>query len=394
MVVAIMDWGSSAPSLPQQEQQQDEQSHKPWDPNNEQHTAKVMRVKALQKLKGGPAVWDTFVDHKGGGKRDPNYRTASFLDAFLTFAAFVDIEGGNAWGDRMLGPSPLQEAVARTKQLQKVQEGRDQWHAFIERLGGGKRDPIQRSLAELNAFLAEADPHGYTANGKTAAMADRLQGVDKHTSKYQPTSPEHAHAIARVKVIQREEGGMDLWHDFVNRVGSGKRDPAAYEVIQLLEFLRESDPSNATACVEAAYSEEATLWTKVKQGQRQSDPFKEAWWKFCHEHGNDVRDPMRHDADYLKRFLEVAPAIVSPVDNCEEHKALVNEIKMGQRTSDEYKEQWYAHCEEHGSRTHDPAKHDKPFLRDFIASLRPVWEPLQRSNQEPQQRSNHRGKPY
>jgi len=48
---------------------------------------------------------------------------------------------------------------------------------------------------------------------------------------------------------------------------------------------------------------------------------------------------------------------------------LVHAVKVGQRTSPEWKEAWGHWCESHGEGTLDPAKYDAQFLREFLANL-------------------------
>jgi len=62
----------------------------------------------------------------------------------------------------------------------------------------------------------------------------------------------------------------------------------------------------------------------------------------------------------------------------EEKEALVEEIKMYQRTGDQAKEVWYTFCKNHGSTNYDPARHEGPFLKNFQAVLKggPMPSPL------------------
>ena len=45
------------------------------------------------------------------------------------------------------------------------------------------------------------------------------------------------------------------------------------------------------------------LVQSIKDGQRQNPSFKEAWGLYCETHCQGVRDPNRHSADVLRRFL-------------------------------------------------------------------------------------------
>lgn len=46
------------------------------------------------------------------------------------------------------------------------------------------------------------------------------------------------------------------------------------------------------------------LVDRIKQIQRNSIDDKESWWSYCDSEGRGIRDPNRHDADFLKRFLD------------------------------------------------------------------------------------------
>lgn len=46
------------------------------------------------------------------------------------------------------------------------------------------------------------------------------------------------------------------------------------------------------------------LVSKVKQGQRESQGFKERWWEYCDKKGNGFYDPARHDIGLLEEFLK------------------------------------------------------------------------------------------
>mmetsp|Transcript_89788 Transcript_89788/g.279164 ORF Transcript_89788/g.279164 Transcript_89788/m.279164 type:complete len:440 (-) Transcript_89788:132-1451(-) len=402
----------------------------------------VARVKAVQKFQGGRELWQDFVSKNGGGKKDPAAKPPEFLQAFLSevdpYNNTVDaVKQGTGLSIRwvfqpadaspdaahslappggipaavppvssitsqsaampgMLGPTQV-EAVARVKVIQKMPGGHDSWVSFIERHGGGKRDPALRPLSQLHEFLAEADPEGIhaAAAGAAASLSGGVPGVPGTPktprlpaaagalalpglpgmpgesglpgggSRFQPESAEHAHCIARVKALQKMEGGHDLWTTFCEQRGGGKRDPAARPITDLTDFLAEADPEGSTAGVQGTFNESQSLAMQVKKGQRNSEEFKEMWWKYVAEKGNNVRDPTRHTAEFLQAFLEIAPCVLDP-ENDEVHQTLVQQVKMGQRSSEEFKEAWWQYCRESGSEKHDPARHDRAFLEDFL----------------------------
>mmetsp|Transcript_119562 Transcript_119562/g.386004 ORF Transcript_119562/g.386004 Transcript_119562/m.386004 type:complete len:264 (+) Transcript_119562:93-884(+) len=194
------------------------------------------------------------------------------------------------------------------------------------------------------------------------------QGQKWSSPRFRPTDNGHAELIQRVKALQRREGGYELWQAFCERQGGGKRDPAARDAAELEQFLAEAEPDaggGRALAAGAGPSEQQKLAMQVKQGQRNSDAFKEAWWKHCRDFGSDVHDPTKHTEEFLWGFLAVAPQVPLPEDS-EEHAALVAQVKRGQRASDDFKQSWYAYCRVQGTEKFDPLRHDSAFIQAFL----------------------------
>merc|ERR1712039_257623 len=113
-------------------------------------------------------------------------------------------------------------------------------------------------------------------------------------SKFAAQSEAHAQAIARVKSIQRREGGKELWEQYIEGLGRVKLDPAAHGIETLEGFLVQGDPSGDTIGAEYHFDEGQLLIQKVRLGQKYSEEFKEAGIKHVMSFGKDVRDPARH----------------------------------------------------------------------------------------------------
>merc|ERR1712176_556584 len=103
--------------------------------------------------------------------------------------------------------------------------------------------------------------------------------------------------------------------------GDGVYDPSRHESSFLQRFLvdqnikitGETDTSdNAARSVggcSATYSTTVEpLVQRVKSAQRMSEELKQAWHEMCDTEGGGIRDPSRHDAAFLLRFLEMASA--------------------------------------------------------------------------------------
>lgn len=105
----------------------------------------------------------------------------------------------------------------------------------------------------------------------------------------------------------------------------------------------------------------------LKELQRTDPIGKEQWWAFCDCHGDGVRDPGKHPADFVQDFLSKYSAgmrFTSPRVNM--MPALVKE---GERRSNFFKEAWVSYCGTFGSGLKDPAKHDEQFLVGFMDFL-------------------------
>jgi len=197
-------------------------------------------------------------------------------------------------------------------------------------------------------------------------MPDQMQKTP--ASNYVAQTPEHAHAIARVKTIQRMEGGKETWSHFLEKIQSTRRDPAAHALDVLEQFLLEADPGAETFEVQSTFDEGALLIAKVREGQKFSEIFKQAWINHCLAFGGDVRDPARHTKDFIQTFLATAPGFDTHDDD-PRHAAIVEQIKQGQRESDDFKQKWWAHCTTNGEGKNDPRKHSTEFLQSFLLTV-------------------------
>lgn len=423
------------------------------------HEALVNKVKGIQKMPGGHDLWTAYVMRLGGGKNDPSLRESWELSEFLSEAdpdgsaaaapspakgcagkgkdgkkggkkggkdtmgdmwAMMEAMGmGGDWsnwgggkvgGDfskamddmwnwmmgamdggadkgkgkdkdkgkdkgfdkgkgKDKGGGGSDELVARVKAIQRMEGGKELWCLYIDRIGGTMRDPARRSSAELEAFLNDADPDGHTVGAidKGKGKGDDGYGDEKERMpKYVPYTAEHANLIARVKAIQKKQGN-DGWSMFCERQGGAKRDPASRTPADLEAFLREADPEGATIGIIGEFDEMLALVHQIKSGCRMSEAFKELWQRFCDERANGLRDPSRHPVEQLRDFMRMAPEVPQP-DSDPEHIKLVDQIKQGQRTDEGFKQAWWKFCEEHGSKMMDPSRHEKSFLESFLAA--------------------------
>lgn len=122
------------------------------------------------------------------------------------------------------------------------------------------------------------------------------------------------------------------------------------------------------------------LVSRVKAVQRQSDHSKQRWWSWCDAYGGGVRDPQKHPASFLSQFFDALEAgtIPDPEQSgwagvpVDEKDDLIARVKRGQRTSVEFKQQWWMYCDGLGGGIRDPSRHDLTFLRRFFESYAPI----------------------
>lgn len=153
----------------------------------------------------------------------------------------------------------------------------------------------------------------------------------------------------------------------------------------------------------------------VKLGQRQSSSFKEAWQTYCGMYGGGINDPGRHEPTYVTGFIDYLGQLAQadlgaaaaqmmqmhhmgpvggggmgmsrkrPVDtgrsfgepprkkgggmggNDSDKAALVDRVKALQRRDADTKQAWWSFTDEHHGGIHDPNRHDKDTLLQFLS---------------------------
>mmetsp|Transcript_14134 Transcript_14134/g.26465 ORF Transcript_14134/g.26465 Transcript_14134/m.26465 type:complete len:250 (+) Transcript_14134:75-824(+) len=152
----------------------------------------------------------------------------------------------------------------------------------------------------------------------------------------------------------------------------------------------------------------ADLVERIKGLQRTDGDFKQAWWSYCDEQQGGVKDPKRHDETSLSTFLSMyqsggyqvgggggytprphprAPvARYTPMPSVspsykgghipaarqmyavtpQPTPGLAEVVKMGQRSSQQWRAAWQTFCGIYGNMMNDPAKHPESFLKQFL----------------------------
>eukprot|EP00929_Paragymnodinium_shiwhaense_P114652 TRINITY_DN83109_c0_g1_i1.p2 TRINITY_DN83109_c0_g1~~TRINITY_DN83109_c0_g1_i1.p2 ORF type:complete len:283 (+),score=60.19 TRINITY_DN83109_c0_g1_i1:85-933(+) len=270
------------------------------------------------------------------------------------------------------------------KEMQRTDpDAKEQWHAYCDAYGEGVRDPARHELE----FLA-----GFVSLYQSGA---RVDAVDNGLVKF-------------IKLGQRKSAGWKaVWQEYCDSRkvpgGQSTHDPAKYgvdflegffdyigkrAVSPLLGFamppagkrMRVDGPvvplvgmGMGIAPIATVNSGASDLVAKVKAYQKTGESEKEQWHLYCDAHLNGIRDPARHDAAALKRFLasqgasNIATAGKPAQAQGAEALAFVSSIKAFQKSSPEAKEAWHAYCDSHLGGIRDPSRHAAETLRDFCA---------------------------
>lgn len=111
------------------------------------------------------------------------------------------------------------------------------------------------------------------------------------------------------------------------------------------------------------------LVEKVKEAQKLSQENRQLWHQYCDAEGAGVRDPTRHEAAFLQKFLAELTRYAQPGQLQQLGRAsdvLVQQVKQAQRSDAEYKEAWHAYCGTEGNNIRDPSAHSDAFLVEFL----------------------------
>eukprot|EP00930_Biecheleria_cincta_P094446 TRINITY_DN8555_c0_g1_i2.p1 TRINITY_DN8555_c0_g1~~TRINITY_DN8555_c0_g1_i2.p1 ORF type:complete len:265 (-),score=74.22 TRINITY_DN8555_c0_g1_i2:275-1069(-) len=109
--------------------------------------------------------------------------------------------------------------------------------------------------------------------------------------------------------------------------------------------------------------EKRTLIEQIKEMQRTDAEAKAKWWAFTDEHHGGIHDPRKHDKAVLEQFL-----LANPYSGGDGKWMLVDQIKKLQRSDADAKAKWWAFTDDHHGGVHDPKKHEKAVLEQFLSA--------------------------
>lgn len=248
------------------------------------------------------------------------------------------------------------DLVEQVRAQQKASEDvRHLWHQYCDESGEGVRDPSRHEKPFLLLFLR------HVGNG----AASQSQGRKQSPSQGQWPQCGGEDLVARIKAGQKSSPEIkELWHQYCDTGASGVRNPAALDASFLQAFVDQYGLPAVSAgqAGQIAARTPRHLIEKVKVLQKSSEEVVERWQTYCDQEGNGVLDPSRHDEQFLTGFLAMAGVATTPVE-------LVQEVKRMQKSSPQAKEAWHSWCDSEGDRVRDPSRHDAAFLERFLASI-------------------------
>lgn len=217
------------------------------------------------------------------------------------------------------------------------------------------------------------------SQGLTAA-ASRMPATGSSGQSTKSKSPNFDTArnelISQVKCAQRQSPSLkDMWHELCDAQGGGIRDPGRHTDDFLHDFLdqvRATDPDISLPSLFTDTEEKRNLVGQVKRSQIANEHWKHQWHEFCDTHGNGIRDPTRHGANFLQQFLSENGIEHEPLPVARSGPpdlSLVEAVKSAQRASADNKNLWHDLCDTECAGVRDPSKLDSGTLRRFLDSL-------------------------
>uniref|UniRef100_A0A7S1PLM7 Uncharacterized protein n=1 Tax=Alexandrium catenella TaxID=2925 RepID=A0A7S1PLM7_ALECA len=262
-------------------------------------------------------------------------------------------------------------------------------------------EEVVRTPASTPSVSARARPSGQRVNPAKVIVSDE-------------EDPE-GDVVNNVKELQRTDPvAREQWGLYCETLGGGIRDPSKHPSSFVQNFLTEYE-SGVRHDAFPQDGQATNLTDIVKEGQRRSTHWKQAWQLYCQTYGGGVNDPLKHDRQFIIAFLDFlgqhgvgafgpllgtstttpsAPTstdgerpskrpkpTVSPVltgfgtggltvpnnSGDPEKDSLVMKIKAFQRSGEAQRQMWWDYCDERLSGIRDPAKHDKTILEAFIS---------------------------
>jgi len=171
-----------------------------------------------------------------------------------------------------------------------------------------------------------------------------------------------------VKQLQGIHGRMvcEPWHRMCKEVGTGRDvNPAAHPPEFLDHFVR---------VAEGIVAQNAELVRHAKNVGSSSPEAKQAWIDLCEAEGGGFRDPRKHEAWFLQKYLDMMGGshVAQPAP---ERRQLVAEVKAMQKGSASAKQRWVEFCVERCNSVYDPKSIRAELLRQWLDEMESAAAP-------------------
>eukprot|EP00406_Dinophysis_acuminata_P009501 CAMPEP_0179232500 /NCGR_PEP_ID=MMETSP0797-20121207/11891_1 /TAXON_ID=47934 /ORGANISM="Dinophysis acuminata, Strain DAEP01" /LENGTH=254 /DNA_ID=CAMNT_0020939621 /DNA_START=78 /DNA_END=842 /DNA_ORIENTATION=- len=246
--------------------------------------------------------------------------------------------------------------AALVEQIKSIQrsdpDAKQAWWNYCDTNLGGIKDPNRHEANVLSEFVAA---YGAPPAAKAPAPRRPAQspvGGGGSAWGYPPTPPMQQWGYPMqmwagagglgdfVKTGQRHSANWKAaWQSYCHLNGSGQFDPAKYDesfIVSFMDYVGQlaigelgvvtegadgastgqkrplggamaQPPAKRALTMPGKYpggdGEKLELVDKIKALQRTDAEAKGAWWQFCDEHNQGIKDPNRHDKDSLQQFL-------------------------------------------------------------------------------------------
>lgn len=246
------------------------------DPNR--HEADVLQEFLALHSSGGTAqLAKAPLRHGGGGgghRRGGGYGAAAYDPPSSPWASpgIVGYGGGCSGGGGGGGSASLSDFVKMGQRLSP--SWKSSWQCYCALYGVGFFDPAKYGDNFITGFINYAGELALSDLGVQAAE----QGTNLDLA------------------MEQQRGGKG---------GKGTKRMAADAAGQPSAKRASTGGgwSGDVAAEESGDAEKVTLVSEVKALQRSNPDAKQAWWTFCDEALGGARDPNRHSADTLQKFL-------------------------------------------------------------------------------------------
>jgi len=202
----------------------------------------------------------------------------------------------------------VRHLVEKVKAAQKTGElVRSQWRDYCDTFGHGTRDPSKHSAKFLLRFF-EMQSSGNIPVCEQPLHKRQMPGPD--------CDPSTAFAVLVAKVNYGRQASRQFktaWQSFCANSATGAVNPECYEADALYGFLTSCLTGKGCFLDKNPYAapprfDGSPLAETVKYMQSSRLTWKHKWDRFSDAEGGGVRDPARHPAEFLQRFIDsVAP---------------------------------------------------------------------------------------